>query len=89
MAKKERSAHDVIQVLSVVTDQLLSHGIKPEMTLKEYAAFTGRGLRQVQSDAERGLLPLMKKSNHDKRELRRVNVSAVYAKALLESLAQR
>ncbi|CAB5532595.1 Uncharacterised protein [Providencia rettgeri] len=88
MKPRRASKKEVLDILSNVTNSLLQNNIKPEMTLKEYAEFSGRDINQVTSDANRGLLPLMEPINPNKRQLRRVNVAAIYAKSLLESIAK-
>lgn len=77
---QEREAMD--RALVYLTEQ----GIKPQMTLKEFAEFFGMDLRQVQSDAERGYLTLKPREIPDRRELIQVNMVAYYARMYLDSV---
>ncbi|CAM4019383.1 MULTISPECIES: hypothetical protein [Lelliottia] len=64
---------------------LTEKGIKPRMTLKEFAEFYDMDLRQVQSDAERRYLPLVPRTTPGRRELLQVNMVAYYARMYLDS----
>lgn len=88
MKRKRTSKKEDLEILSIVTEHLLKKNIKPEMTLREYAAFSGVDFKQVVIDANGGKLPLMEPKNPNKRELRRVNVAAIYTKALAKSLLE-
>lgn len=88
MKPRRANKKEVLDILSVVTDRLIQNNIKPEMTLKEYAEFTGLNIEQITSDADRGLLPLMERKDPKKRQLRRVNIAAIYTKALAKSLSE-
>lgn len=72
------------QAMDLALAFLTEHGIKPSMTLQEYADFTNTSLRQVQSDAERNYLPLLKRAVSTRRELKRVNMVALYAIPYME-----
>lgn len=72
------------QAMDLALAFLTENKIKPAMTLQEYADYTGAPLRQVQSDAERGYLPLLKRAVSTRRELKRVNLIALYALTYIE-----
>lgn len=72
------------QAMDLALAFLTEHGIKPSMTLQEYADFTNSTLRQVQSDADRNYLPLLKRAIPQRRELKRVNMVALYAIPYME-----
>lgn len=75
---KEREAMDL--ALAYLTEK----GIKPRMTLKEFAGFYSLDLRQVQSDSERNYLPLVPRTLPNRRELIQVNMVAYYARMYLD-----
>lgn len=62
---------------------LAANGIKPVFTMQEFADFFGHTLRKVQSDAERGYLPLMPRRDPNRRELKMINMVAWYARSFL------
>lgn len=74
------------EAMEFAIDKLIEHGIKPKMTLKEYAEFTGKPLHQIQSDAKRNYLPLMKPVTGMDKELKFVNVAAVFAASFIEGM---
>ena len=76
--------HSMREALELSLAFLAENKIKPSMTLKEYAEFTGQELRQVQSDATRKYLPLRKRQNPLRRELMQVNMVALYAIPFME-----
>jgi len=75
---KEREA------MSLALSHLTEKGIKPRMTLREFADFYGMELRQVQSDAERRYLPMVPRTMPGRRELLQVNMVAYYARMYLD-----
>lgn len=75
---KEREA------MTLALAHLTEKGIKPRMTLKEFAEFYDMELRQVQSDAERRYLPLVPRAMPGRRELLQVNMVAYYARMYLD-----
>jgi hypothetical protein len=77
---KEREA------MALALSHLTEKGIKPRMTLKEFAEFYDMDLRQVQSDAERRYLPLVPRTIPGRRELLQVNMVAYYARMYLDGL---
>lgn len=66
-------------------EYITKNGIKPRMTLKEFAEFFKMPLEQVQSDARRNYLPLMPRTTPGRRELLQVNMVAYYAHSLAAS----
>lgn len=66
-------------------EYITKNGIKPRMTLKEFADFFNMPLGQVQSDARRNYLPLMPRIDPNRRELMQVNMVAYYAMSLAAS----
>jgi hypothetical protein len=66
-------------------EYITKNGIKPRMTLKEFAEFFSMPLEQVQSDARRNYLPLMPRTTPGRRELIQVNMVAYYAHSLAAS----
>ncbi|WP_162598290.1 hypothetical protein [Serratia marcescens] len=66
-------------------EYITKNGIKPRMTLKEFAEFFKMPLEQVQSDARRKYLPLMPRTTPGRRELLQVNMVAYYAHSLAAS----
>ncbi|EEW1275702.1 hypothetical protein N3873_003043 [Escherichia coli] len=66
---------------------ILSSGIKPVLTVQEFSEFFGQSLRKVQSDAERGYLPLVPRVDPNRRELRQINMVAWYARAFMTAEA--
>lgn len=66
---------------------LASNGIKPVFTMQEFANYFGHPLRKVQSDAERGRLPLMPRTDPNRRELKQINMVAWYARSFLAAEA--
>ncbi|AWK13887.1 hypothetical protein SK355_11355 [Candidatus Fukatsuia symbiotica] len=72
------------EAMELALSYLITNNIKPSMTLNEYAKFSGMSLRQVQSDAERRYLPLLKPAVSNRRELKRVNMVALYAIPFIE-----
>lgn len=72
------------EALELSLAYLAKNKIKPSMTLKEYAEFSGQDIRQVQSDANRHYLPLRKKQDPERRELLQVNMVALYAIPFVE-----
>ncbi|HBC7420734.1 TPA: hypothetical protein KEY88_003445 [Serratia marcescens] len=82
--KRRKNASKEREAMAFAINHLTVHGIKPDMTLKEYAEFTNQSLRQIQSDATRGYLPLLKPVTKMDKELKRVNVAAIYAAAYIE-----
>ncbi|MBH2619860.1 hypothetical protein I5K99_05495 [Serratia marcescens] len=66
-------------------EYITKNGIKPRMTLKEFAEFFKMALEQVQSDARRNYLPLMPRTTPGRRELLQVNMVAYYAHSLAAS----
>lgn len=75
---KEREA------MTLALAHLTEKGIRPRMTLKEFAEFYDMDLRQVQSDAERSYLPLVPRTMPGRRELLQVNMVAYYARMYLD-----
>lgn len=82
--KRRKNVSKEREAIAFAINHLTVHGIKPDMTLKEYAEFTKQPLYQVQSDAKRNYLPLLKPVTGKDKELRRVNVAAIYAAAYIE-----
>lgn len=82
--KPSNSRPTPAQALDLALAFLTENGIKPSMTLQEYADFTNTPLRQVQSDAERNYLPLLKRAISTRRELKRINMVALYAIPYME-----
>lgn len=84
LPKRRKSASKEREAMAFAINHLTAHGIKPSMTLREYAEFTKQPLYQVQSDAKRKYLPLLKPVTGKDKELNRVNVAAIYATAYIE-----
>ncbi len=72
------------EAMNLALAYLTEKGIKPRMTLKEFAEFFEMDLRQVQSDAERAYLPIAPRSLPGRRELLQVNMVAYYASMYLD-----
>ena len=87
MASRARAGAYLSTKEQTALDRALAHlaanGIKPVFTLQEFADFFGHNLRKVQSDAERGYLPLMPRRDPNRRELKMINMVAWYARSLL------
>lgn len=62
---------------------LAENGIKPVFTVQEFADYFGHTQRKVQSDTERGYLPLMPRRDPNRRELKLINMVAWYARSFL------
>lgn len=67
------------EAMALALAYLTEKGIKPRMTVKEFAEFYGLDMRQVQSDVDRGYLPRVPRTIPDRRELIQVNMVAYYA----------
>lgn len=81
----QRNPHpSIASAMELSLSYLTANNIRPSMTLSEYAKFTGMELRQVQSDAERNYLPLLKRTMNNRRELKRINMVALYAIPVIE-----
>ncbi|HEI9848058.1 MULTISPECIES: hypothetical protein [Serratia] len=73
------------RAMEMALEYITKNGIKPRMTLKEFAEFFKMPMEQVQSDARRNYLPLMPRSTPGRRELLQVNMVAYYAHSLAAS----
>lgn len=72
------------EAMTLALAHLTEKGIKPRMTLKEFADFYDLPLRQVQSDMERNYLPRAPRVIPNRRELLQVNMVAYYARMYLD-----
>lgn len=72
------------EAMALALAYLTEKGIKPRMTVKEFAEFYGLDLRQVQSDMDRNYLPRVPRTIPDRRELKQVNMVAYYARMYLD-----
>ncbi|MEN3263054.1 hypothetical protein AAH678_30900 [Sodalis endosymbiont of Spalangia cameroni] len=73
------------EALDLALAYLIERNIKPKLTLKEFSDFCGTPLRQVQSDVERGYLPIVPRTIPNRRELVQVNMVAYYALMYLDA----